>query len=263
MAKSKEVTVNGESRTPATVAPISEGMLPSEFRLNPVQLMQGQSDPVKLGHAQAKDYYCATTGQSFGSDPLFVRLGMVQAWVVEKVWYEKGKKKKKWLRNEPVTPANDGREWSGVEQTADGEIEAWYDRTYWLYLLPIGVEFADDDPFAVVEPVVFRMGSTKAQVAQDLKKDLASVKAQRGIEPETVALRFGSRLVENEDNSWLSPTITKERLTTPEEQELVLQWMGIVNGIVSQRAHLLDNGGSRGSRVEEAGGEASGDEVHI
>lgn len=213
------------------------GFHPSEFRVSYVQLLQSQSDAVKREEAKSGEYFVADSMLNLGKEPEFVVLGITQAWVVENHELVKGKIVKTWLRNEPVTAENEGRPWR-VEQE-DGS-SLWHDRTYWLDLMPVGIEDAGE--FDVIEPVRFRMGSLKAPVAQQIKKRFMNLKAQKQLNPQDVVVQFGSKLVEDDSNSWLSPTFKLVRKVTDEESQMVQQWMPVITALVRKSAHLEDSG---------------------
>lgn len=232
----KELVTKPQPITPALAGPAgSLDLMPGEYRTTYAKLLQAGSDEVKEGTHNPGAYIVNGTGEVLGDKQRpfdSVVLGITQSWVVSEVVVEGNKKKSKWLRNEPVTPENERRRWNEVINGT----EYSYDRTYWLYLLPVSE--ASEDDFAITEPVCLRCGSTKSKAAMDIKKRLAALQMQKGLSPIDVVWRFGTKKEESKDGeTWLGIVAQPVRKTTEQERTDAGQWLGFVRALIASGAH--------------------------
>ncbi len=219
------------------------GVSAADLAIPRIQLMQGTSDMVGEDKAKIGDMVNTSTNQVVGGvdRPIeIIPMGLYKTLVVEKV--EQGKKPK-FLRQEPLTPANDKLPWDDKEQTEDGMIQIKRTHCFNFFVL-VSKDVEAGEAF----PTVIRFKSTSMTAGRQLATHVFK-RLALGQSPFSQAIELNVRREKKDTNTFGVFALGKARKSTDDELAAAQMYFSKL-GEMKAKVDAIQETASEASEVE-------------
>lgn len=193
------------------------GIGTSDLVIPTVAMMQNTSEKVGMGEASFGDLINSQTGEKLGdfnNAMEILPLKLTKSWVV----YDMSGSLPKYLRVEPMTPANERLPWEGVENG----VKIRRDMSYDFYVIS-AKDVANEEVF----PFVVRFRRTSLAAGKTLAT-LMMKNAMMGKEPFFKTVNLKPSRQKAETNVYAVYTVAPSRVATPEEKSAATLWLNLM-----------------------------------